>query len=81
MNFAVINILLLDLCVCFKVGKTPSIIQYSTGKCFFHVYHIYTLCDQLKKISFCSCMSYIYIENVFAFWSGCKYDNNILGVL
>ena len=65
--------------MCFKVSKTPSIVQYSIGKCFFHVDHIYTLCDQLKEISFCSCMSCLMwnIENILSFGSGYKHDKDI----
>ena len=39
-----------------------------------------TLCEQLKKISFCSCICHGLIwniENILAFWSGYKHDKDI----
>ena len=66
-----------------QVSKTLSIVQCSTDKCFFPCSsHIHTLCNQLKKISFCSCTVYVMVwcgilKIYWSFWSGYKHDKDI----
>ena len=61
-----------------QVSKTPSIVQYSTGKCFFSCSsHVHTLCDQLKKISFCSCMSWFDLE----YWKYTGHFGQVISVI